>query len=226
MDESAVRLGVGAIIGSVSENAGAKPEHVDVLILGAGLSGIGAACHLQRECPRKTYAILEAREAIGGTWDLFRYPGIRSDSDMFTLGYSFRPWEAPESIADGPSILRYIEDTARDYRVNEKIRFGHRALRAEWSSEEALWTVHAQNAASGETERFTCNFLYACTGYYRYDEGHTPALRGLRALSRPDHPSAALARGLRRRRQAHRRDRQRRHRRHARARARRARARR
>jgi monooxygenase len=178
MDESAVRLGVGPIIGSVSDDTGAKPEHVDVLILGAGLSGIGAACHLRRECPDKTYAILEARETIGGTWDLFRYPGIRSDSDMFTLGYSFRPWTAPESIADGPSILRYIKDTAHDYGVDEKIRFGHRALRAEWSSADALWTVHAQSPASGETVRFTCSFLYACTGYYRYDEGFSPRFEG------------------------------------------------
>jgi cation diffusion facilitator CzcD-associated flavoprotein CzcO len=151
---------------------------VDVLILGAGLSGVGAACHLHTLCPQKTYAILEAREAIGGTWDLFRYPGIRSDSDMFTLGYRFRPWQDPKAIADGPAILRYINETARDYGVNEKIRFGHRAVSAEWSSSDARWTVEALNGKTGETVLFTCNFLYACTGYYRYDEGYSPHFAG------------------------------------------------
>ncbi len=153
-------------------------DHVDVLILGAGLSGIGAACHLRTRCPDKTVAILETRDAIGGTWDLFRYPGIRSDSDMFTLGYSFRPWEKAEAIADGPSILEYIRDTARDYGIDEQIRFGHRAVRAEWSSAEARWTVEAQRGESGETVRLTCGFLYACTGYYRYDEGYMPQFEG------------------------------------------------
>ncbi len=152
-------------------------EHYDVLILGAGLSGIGAACHLRRRCPQKTFAILEARDAIGGTWDLFRYPGIRSDSDMFTLGYSFRPWEQAQSIADGPSILSYIRDTARDYRVEDSIRFGHRAIRADWSSADARWTVQAQRG-DGETVELTCSFLYSCTGYYRYDEGYTPKFEG------------------------------------------------
>src|SRR6267378_5389002 len=109
-------------------------EHVDVLIVGAGLSGIGAACHLRRSCPQKTYAILEARDCIGGTWDLFRYPGIRSDSDMYTLGYSFRPWQEAKSIADGPSILNYVRETARENGIEEKIRFHHRVVRAEWSS--------------------------------------------------------------------------------------------
>src|SRR5215218_7619634 len=115
-------------------------EHFDVLIVGAGLSGIGAACHLQQECPGKSYAVLESRGAIGGTWDLFRYPGIRSDSDMYTLGYAFRPWEDAKAIADGPSILRYVRDTARDHGVDRHIRFNHRVVRAEWSSEEARWT--------------------------------------------------------------------------------------
>lgn len=151
---------------------------MDVLILGAGLSGIGAACHLQRQCPGKSYAILEARDSIGGTWDLFRYPGIRSDSDMFTLGYSFRPWMHAKAIADGPSILSYIHDTAREHGVLEKIRLNHRALRAEWSSSDALWTVEAADADTGETTRFTCGFLYACTGYYRYDEGYSPSFPG------------------------------------------------
>ena len=150
-------------------------DHVDVLIVGAGLSGIGAACHLQKHCPRKTLAILEAREAIGGTWDLFRYPGIRSDSDMFTLGYCFRPWEDAKAIADGPSILRYIRDTAREHGVEQKIRFGHRVVRAEWSSGDARWTVRAERADTGEAVEQTCGFLYVCTGYYRYDEGFAPS---------------------------------------------------
>jgi monooxygenase len=154
-------------------------EHVDVLILGAGLSGIGAACHLQERCPQKTFAILEAREAIGGTWDLFRYPGIRSDSDMFTLGYSFRPWLAEKSIADGGSILDYIRETARDHGIESHIRFGRRAVSAEWSSEQARWTVQVQRAGAAEATRLTCDFLYACTGYYRYDEGYTPDYQGL-----------------------------------------------
>jgi cation diffusion facilitator CzcD-associated flavoprotein CzcO len=154
-------------------------DHVDVLILGAGLSGIGAACHLQTRCPDKTFAILEARDAIGGTWDLFRYPGIRSDSDMFTLGYSFRPWKDAKAIADGPSILRYIQTTAHDYGVDDKIRFGHRAVRAEWSTKDGCWTVEAERRDTGESVWLTCGFLYACTGYYRYDEGYSPHFEGM-----------------------------------------------
>jgi len=157
----------------------AAVEHIDVLIVGAGLSGIGAACHLQRQLPGKSYAILEAREAIGGTWDLFRYPGIRSDSDMFTLGYSFRPWEQSEAIADGPSILRYVRETAREYGVEEKIRFGHKVVGADWSSAESQWTVTAERSDTGERVVFTAGFLYSCTGYYRYDEGYTPAFPGI-----------------------------------------------
>jgi cation diffusion facilitator CzcD-associated flavoprotein CzcO len=154
-------------------------EHVDVLVVGAGLSGIGAAHHLQRECPQKTFAVLEAREAIGGTWDLFRYPGIRSDSDMYTLGYAFRPWTEPKAIADGGSILDYIRSTAREAGIDRHIRLGHRVVRAAWSSEDARWTVDVERAADGETVRMTCSFLFACTGYYRYDEGYTPELPGL-----------------------------------------------
>jgi monooxygenase len=153
-------------------------EHFDVLILGAGLSGIGAACHLLRSCPGKSLAILEARDAIGGTWDLFRYPGIRSDSDMFTMGYSFRPWEDARGIADGPSILRYIRDTASARGVDRLIRFGHRAISASWSSADARWTVTAERPGSGEQAVFTCGFLYSCTGYYRYDAGYEPAFAG------------------------------------------------
>ena len=153
-------------------------EHVDVLIVGAGLSGIGAACHLQRERPGTSFAILEGRESIGGTWDLFRYPGVRSDSDMFTLGYAFRPWREPKAMADGSSILRYIHETARDHDVERHIRLGHRVVRAEWSSADARWTVEAQRTADGEPVLLTCGFLFTCTGYYRYDEGYTPEFAG------------------------------------------------
>ena len=153
-------------------------EHVDVLIVGAGLSGIGAACQFSERCPQKSLAILEARDAIGGTWDLFRYPGIRSDSDMFTLGYRFRPWEEAEAIADGPAIRSYIRDTARDYGVESKIRFNHRALRAGFSSETGRWLVEVEHTGTGETVPISSDFIYACTGYYRYDEGFTPQFEG------------------------------------------------
>jgi monooxygenase len=153
-------------------------EHVDVLIVGAGLSGIGAGYHLQANCPGKTYAILEGRGASGGTWDLFRYPGIRSDSDMFTLGYSFQPWKEAKSIADGPSILDYVRETARDHGIDRHIRFDHRVVRAEWSTGDGRWTVEAERGDTGETVLLTCSFLYNCTGYYRYDEGYTPDFAG------------------------------------------------
>ena len=153
-------------------------EHVDVLVVGGGLSGVGAGCHLQMRCPGKSFAILEARDAIGGTWDLFRYPGIRSDSDMFTLGYNFRPWKQAESIADGPAIRAYINATADEYRVRERIRLNHRAVAAEWSTEDARWTVRVERTDTGESFQMTCNFLYVCAGYYRYDEGHTPDFAG------------------------------------------------
>jgi monooxygenase len=159
--------------------------HVDVLVVGAGLSGIGAGCHLTMECPDKTFAILEARDAIGGTWDLFRYPGIRSDSDMFTLGFPFRPWPEPKSIADGPSILSYIKDTAREYGVDSKIRFNHRVVHAAWSSDDALWTVDVERTDTGETTQFICSFLFMCAGYYRYDEGYTPEFPGRERFGGP-----------------------------------------
>jgi len=152
-------------------------EHVDVLIVGAGLSGIGAACQISMACPGKSFAILEGREAIGGTWDLFRYPGVRSDSDMYTLGYRFRPWRDAKAIADGPAILNYIRDTANEFGVDKKILFDHRVKRASWSSENAAWTVEAETK-SGPT-KFTCNFLYLCTGYYDYENGYTPEWQGL-----------------------------------------------
>jgi cation diffusion facilitator CzcD-associated flavoprotein CzcO len=164
-------------------------EHFDVLIVGAGLSGIGAGYHLQKNCPGKSYAILEARECLGGTWDLFRYPGIRSDSDMYTLGYSFRPWRDAKAIADGPSILKYVRDTAKDYGVDRKIRFQHRVKRASWSTAEATWTVDVERGPGRETARFTCNFLFMCSGYYRYDEGYSPQFPGIeRFAGRIVHP--------------------------------------
>ena len=156
-------------------------EHFDVLIVGAGLSGIGAGYHLQQKCPGKSYVILEGRDCIGGTWDLFRYPGIRSDSDMYTLGYSFKPWTEPKAIADGPRILNYVRETAAENGIDKKIRFHHRVKRASWSSPEARWTVEAERTAGeGATEivRFTCNFLFMCSGYYKYEEGYTPEFSG------------------------------------------------
>ena len=152
-------------------------EHFDVVIVGAGLSGIGAGCHLTMRCPGKTFVLLEGREAIGGTWDLFRYPGIRSDSDMYTLGYSFRPWTEAKAIADGPAILRYVRETAAAYGVDRKIRFGHAVKRASWSSAEALWTVEAERL-DGERVGFTCGFLFTCSGYYDYAGGYTPEFAG------------------------------------------------
>jgi cation diffusion facilitator CzcD-associated flavoprotein CzcO len=169
---------VDALARAHSEQPRALQEHVDVLIVGAGLSGIGAACHLRAQCPGKSFAILEARERIGGTWDLFRYPGIRSDSDMFTLGYRFRPWRDAKAIADGPSILRYIRETAREHGIDEHIRYGRRAVSASWSSEEARWTVEVRDQASGDVERMTCSFLFANTGYYRYEQGYLPEFPG------------------------------------------------
>jgi monooxygenase len=158
---------------------GALPGHVDVLIVGAGLSGIGAACHLRRHCPDRTFAIIESRGAIGGTWDLFRYPGVRSDSDMFTLGYSFKPWREAEAIADGDAIRSYIREAAHEHGVSERIRFHSRVRSAEWSSEPARWTVEIEHADSGEHSTMTCNFLFGCTGYYRYEQGYTPRFEGV-----------------------------------------------
>ena len=152
--------------------------HFDVLITGAGVSGIGAACHLTRECPGKTYAILERRERIGGTWDLFRYPGIRSDSDMYTFGYAFRPWNETRVLADGPSIQRYVEETAAEYGVPEHIRYGLKVLKTSWSSEDARWTVEARNERTGRKQRFTAGYLIAATGYYDYDRGYRPQFPG------------------------------------------------
>jgi cation diffusion facilitator CzcD-associated flavoprotein CzcO len=157
---------------------GQLSEHLDVMIVGAGLSGIGAAHHLQEAFPGRSYAIFEARDDLGGTWDLFRYPGIRSDSDMHTLGYRFRPWTNSKTIADGSSILDYVRQTARDGGIEGKIRFQHRVLRAEWASEDARWSVEAERSDTGETVRVTCDYLWVCSGYYRYDEGFTPEFEG------------------------------------------------
>ena len=153
-------------------------EHFDVIIVGAGLSGIGAACHLQKSCPSKSYVILESRAAMGGTWDLFRYPGIRSDSDMHTLGYNFKPWVADKAIAEGPAILDYIHEAASDHSVEKHIRYRQRVTRASWSSEDATWTVRTQDPEGGNTTSVTCNFLLMCSGYYRYKEGYTPDFPG------------------------------------------------
>jgi monooxygenase len=157
-------------------------EHFDVLIVGGGLSGIGAAHHLVNKCPGKSFAVLEGRAATGGTWDLFRYPGIRSDSDMYTMGYAFKPWTDPKAIADGPSILSYVRETAREAGIDKHIRLNHWVKRASWSSETARWTVEAElRDAHGEridTVKLTCNFLMMCSGYYRYAAGYTPDFAG------------------------------------------------
>lgn len=148
-----------------------------MIVVGAGISGIGAGYFLQRDCPTKSYVILEGRDTIGGTWDLFRYPGVRSDSDMHTLGYSFKPWTAEKSIADGPSILQYLNETADEFGIRNKMRFGHMVTSAQWSSQESRWTVDAQ--VGGNTVTYTCNYLFMCSGYYDYAEGYTPPIPGM-----------------------------------------------
>ncbi|HZK99619.1 MAG TPA: NAD(P)/FAD-dependent oxidoreductase [Caulobacteraceae bacterium] len=157
---------------------GDQPEHFDVLIVGAGLSGIGAGYHLKTRSPRKTYAIFEARERLGGTWDLFRYPGVRSDSDMFTLGFSFRPWTAAKAIADGPSILAYLRETAAAHGVDRHIRYRHRVTRAAWDSAASRWTVEYETGAERAPAVVTCGFLFMCAGYYDYARGYRPKFPG------------------------------------------------
>lgn len=153
-------------------------EHFDVVVVGAGISGIGAGYFLQRDCPDRSYVILEGRERLGGTWDLFRYPGIRSDSDMYTLGYSFKPWTEAKAIADGPSILRYLDETAREHGIDRHIRHQHRVVAASWSTPDARWTVTVERGAERERVEFTCNFLFMCSGYYNYEAGYLPHFEG------------------------------------------------
>ena len=154
-------------------------EYFDVVIVGAGLSGIAAAYHLQKRCPGKRILILEGRDAIGGTWDLFRYPGVRSDSDMYTLGYSFRPWTQGKAIADGPAILDYVRDTARDNGIDRQIRFGHQVKAAAWSTPDARWTLDVEQGPAGAAWQVSAGFLFVCAGYYRYDQGYQPEFAGI-----------------------------------------------
>lgn len=164
-------------------------EHLDVLIVGAGLSGIGAAVQLRQNCKGRDFAILEGRETLGGTWDLFRYPGIRSDSDMYTLGYAFKPWTNTQAIADGATILQYISDTASEYGIDKHIRYAHRVKRARWSSDDARWTLDIYRGPQQEAMQISCNFLYICSGYYNYEHGYTPDFPGTeRFAGRIVHP--------------------------------------
>ena len=153
-------------------------EHVDVVVVGAGLSGIGAAYHLQTMSPDRSYVILEGRDGLGGTWDLFKYPGIRSDSDMHTLGFSFKPWTEAKSIADGPSILQYLKQTVAQFGIEKNIRYGQLVTQAQWSTDDAQWTVTSTNKATGASSIVTCSFLFMCSGYYSYKKGHTPEFTG------------------------------------------------
>lgn len=153
-------------------------QHLDVIVAGAGISGIGAGYYLKKYCSGKSFAIMEGRASIGGTWDLFRYPGIRSDSDMYTLGYAFRPWTEAKSIADGPNILKYLKETAEEYGIDQHIRFEHKIVSASWSSEDNLWTLQIAAGDAKEMHTFTCNFFFQCSGYYNYDAGYTPEFKG------------------------------------------------
>lgn len=155
-----------------------QATHFDVIVVGAGLSGIGAGYHLQKQCPDRTYAILEGREELGGTWDLFRYPGVRSDSDMHTLGFSFKPWTDPKSIADGPAILAYVRETAAEFGIDKHIRYSHHVETAAWSTESKQWTIETAVGSEGEPREYTCSFLFMCAGYYSYKSGYLPAFAG------------------------------------------------
>ena len=183
-------------------------EHLDVVIVGAGISGISAAWHLQDRCPTKSYAILERRENLGGTWDLFKYPGIRSDSDMFTLGFRFKPWTSEKAIADGPSIMSYLKETVAEYGIDKHIRYGQKVVAADWSDADNRWTLRVDR--DGEEVEITASFLFACQRLLQLRRGLYAGVRGLRGLRRHHHPSAALAGGPRLRGQEDRRHRQRR----------------
>lgn len=174
--EGTAGLGVGDADGR--RERGARVEHFDVLVVGAGISGIGAGRYLQVLCPARRYAILEGRADLGGTWDLFRYPGVRSDSDMFTLGYSFRPWKGARAIAGGAAILEYLCETARELGIDRHVRFRHRVRSASWSTQQARWTVEADVGPDRQLVRYTCNFLFLCSGYYDYEKGHSPTFAG------------------------------------------------
>ena len=169
----ATSVGIYGIVGGVN-----APPHVDVLVVGAGISGIGAGYYLQTQCPDRSYTIIEGRADLGGTWDLFRYPGIRSDSDMFTLGYKFKPWKSEKAIADGPSILAYVRETAEEYGIDQHIEFNQLATAAHWSTESSTWTVTTTHAVTGETQQRTCSFLFMCSGYYSYKAGYEPDFPG------------------------------------------------
>jgi monooxygenase len=166
-------------------------EHLDVLIVGAGISGIGAAYYLQDRSPSKSFAIVEARDALGGTWDLFRYPGIRSDSDLHTFGYEFRPWREKEAIAPGSSILRYLNDTAKEFGIDEHIRFNHRVIGADWSTDDSFWTVHLDRTDTDERFDITADWIFSASGYYNYEEGYAPEFPGADRFRGPIiHPQA------------------------------------
>lgn len=160
-------------------------EHFDVVVVGAGISGIGAGYFLQTKCPKRTFVILEGRQQIGGTWDLFRYPGVRSDSDMHTLGYSFKPWTATKSIAEGPAILDYLNETVNENGLKRHIRFGHHVTKAQWSSDDHQWTVHTHRDEKGDEVTFTCNYLFMCSGYYSYKGGFQPEFPGMSRFRGP-----------------------------------------
>ena len=154
-------------------------NHFDVIVIGAGISGIGAGYHLQTKCPGKSYAILEGRDTIGGTWDLFKYPGIRSDSDMYTLGFSFFPWKEKEAIADGPSILKYLDETSKKFNIDKKIKFNHYVKDASWCSEKSIWTLKVEDKNLMDIVTISCNFIFMCSGYYSYEKGYTPDFDGI-----------------------------------------------
>lgn len=171
---------------TAADDTAAPVEHIDVVIVGAGLSGVGAAYRLQTACPERSYAIIEARQSMGGTWDLFRYPGVRSDSDMFTLGYAFKPWRDSKVLADGRSILSYIKETAAEFGIDRRIRYGTKVVGADWSTATARWTVTLERTdedGSRTLTTVTCDFLYSCAGYYNYDQGHAPEFEGAESFT-------------------------------------------